>query len=76
MVFLDVVGDIVSGFASIASWVTSTIRSIGNIFDDIDFTLLYNWLPSDIQAVITACIAFLFVLALFGLLRRLLFFLG
>lgn len=76
MVFLDVVGDIVSGFTSIASWVTSTIRSIGNIFDDIDFTLLYNWLPSDIQAVITACIAFLFVLALFGLLRRLLFFLG
>lgn len=76
MVFLDVVGDIVSGFSSIASWVTSTIRSIGNIFDDIDFTLLYNWLPSDIQAVITACIAFLFVLALFGLLRRLLFFLG
>lgn len=76
MTFLGVIGDIAHGFSSIANWITDTISNIGNIFDDIDFTILYDWLPTDIQAVITACIAFLFVLALFGLLRRLLFFLG
>lgn len=76
MTFLGVIGDIAHGFSSIATWVTDTISNIGNIFDDIDFTILYDWLPADIQAVVTACIAFLFVLALFGLLRRLLFFLG
>ena len=54
MTFLGVIGDIAHGFSSIANWVTNTISNIGNIFDDIDFTILYDWLPNDIQAVTTA----------------------
>lgn len=74
--FIDVVSNISTGFSNISRWVTSTINSIGDLFSDLDFTILYDWLPADIQAVITACIALLLVLALFGILRRVLFFLG
>lgn len=76
MGFLDVISDVTTGFYNIVTFVLDTIDSIAHIFDDIDFTILYDWLPSDIGAVITVVIGFLFILALFGLLRRLLFFLG
>ena len=41
-----------------------------SVFSDVDFRILYDWLPSDIEAVITTCIAALLVLALLGLIRR------
>lgn len=61
---------------AIVDWIENTVETIGNVFADVDFTILYNWLPSDIAAVITLVIAVLLFLALFGILRRLLFFLG
>lgn len=76
MGFLEAISDIATGFYDISTFVLDTIDSIAHIFDDIDFTILYDWLPSDIGTVITVVIGFLFILALFGLLRRLLFFLG
>lgn len=68
--------NILGGLNEIVEFVRDTFESISSIFSDVDFTILYSWLPSDIVAVITAIIAVLLFLALFGLLRRLLFFLG
>lgn len=69
-------GNVLNGLDSIVDWIDSSVQTISGIFSDVDFTLLYDWLPSDIAAVITAVIAILLFLALFGILRRLLFFLG
>ena len=69
-------GNVINSLESIVDWIDSTVQTISGIFSDVDFTILYNWLPSDIVAVITAVIAVLLFLALFGILRRLLFFLG
>lgn len=69
-------GNVIQSLDSIVDWIESTVETISGIFSDVDFTILYNWLPSDIVAVITAVIAVLLFLALFGILRRLLFFLG
>lgn len=69
-------GNVLSALDDIVDWIQNTFERIANIFADVDFTILYNWLPSDIVAVITAIIAVLLFLAVFGLLRRILFFLG
>lgn len=50
---------------SAAGW-----RSSINIFDDIDFSILYDWLPQDIEAVIQVVLAFLLVLAVLGLVKH------
>lgn len=69
-------GNVLNGIQDIVDWITNTVETIEGIFSDVDFTVLYSWLPSDIAAVITAIIAILLFLAIFGLLKRLLFFLG
>lgn len=69
-------GNIIGSLQDIVSWIENTVQTIEGLFSDVDFTILYNWLPSDIVAVITAIIAILLFLAIFGILRRLLFFLG
>lgn len=50
-------------------------RVIG-MFSDVDFTILYDWLPNDIQGVITAVIAVFIFLALIGLIKKAILFLG
>lgn len=69
-------GEVIQSLSGIIDWVESTVSSISSIFGDINFTVLYSWLPSDIAAVITAVIVVLLFLAIFGILKRLLFFLG
>lgn len=69
-------GEVIQSLSGIIDWVESTVSSISGIFGDINFTVLYSWLPSDIAAVITAVIVVLLFLAIFGILKRLLFFLG
>lgn len=69
-------GNLISSVQGIVDWIESTAETVGGLFSDIDFTVLYSWLPGDIAAVITAVIAVLLVLAVFGLLKRFLFFLG
>lgn len=51
------------------------LRIVG-MFSDVDFTILYDWLPSDIQGVITAVIAVFIFLALIGLIKKAILFLG
>lgn len=69
-------GNIIGSLEGIVNWIENTVSTVEGLFSDVDFTILYNWLPSDIVAVITAIIAVLLFLAIFGILRRLLFFLG
>lgn len=69
-------GNILSGLQDIVDWIEGAVQTVEGIFSDVDFTILYSWLPSDIAGVITAIIAVLLFLAVFGILRRLLFFLG
>ena len=69
-------GNIISGLDGVVQWIEDTAQTISGIFSDVDFTILYSWLPNDIKAVITAVIAVLLFLAIFGILRRVLFFLG
>lgn len=69
-------GNLLNSVDSIVEWVENTVERIGDIFADVDFTILYNYFPSDIVAVVTTVIGVLLFLALFGLLKRVLFFLG
>lgn len=69
-------GNVINSIDSVVTWIENTVSTIEGIFSDVNFTILYNWLPSDIATVITAIIAVLLFLAVFGILRRLLFFLG
>lgn len=69
-------GNVINSIESVVDWIQNTVSTIEGIFSDVNFTILYNWLPIDIATVITAIIAVLLFLAVFGILRRLLFFLG
>lgn len=69
-------GNVINSLQGIVDWIENTVDTIQGLFADVDFTILYSWLPSDIAAVITAVIAILLFMAIFGLLKRLLFFLG
>lgn len=69
-------GNTINTLEGVVEWIQSIITRIQGIFSDVDFTILYNWLPSDISGVITAVIAVLLFLAIFGILKRVLFFLG
>lgn len=69
-------GNVINSLQGIVDWIEQTVETISGVFSDVDFTILYSWLPSDIAGVITAVIAVLLFLALFGILRRVLFFLG
>lgn len=51
-------------------------ESIVGMFSDVDFSVLYNWLPSDIGAVCAAVITVLIFLALIGLVKKAILFLG
>ena len=69
-------GNIIGSLEGIVDWIEGVVETVEGLFSDINFTILYNWLPNDIAGVITAVIAVLLFLAVFGILRRLLFFLG
>lgn len=69
-------GNVINTLEGVVEWIENTVETIGNVFADVDFTILYDWLPSDIVAVVSIVIAVLLFLALFGILRRVLFFLG
>ena len=69
-------GSVLSGLEDIITWIESTAQTVSGIFSDVDFSILYSWLPNDIVAVISAIIGVLLFLAVFGILKRVLFFLG
>lgn len=72
----SIFGGVLQSLDDIIIWISSVANDVQGIFAHLDFTVLYDWLPSDIVSVITAVLAVLFILAIFGLIRRVLFFLG
>lgn len=56
---------IVDLFSQIVQAILGVLQRIFNaIWGAVDFTVLYSWLPSDIQAAFTALILILFGLAI------------
>lgn len=68
--------NLIEGLGDVVEWISSAWQSFAGIFSDIDFSVLYSWLPSDIAAVISACIVVFLFLALIGLIKKLVLFLG
>lgn len=69
-------GDLISSISGIVEFIDSILETIQGIFSDVDFTVLYSWLPSDIGAVITAVIAVFIFLGLIGLIKKMILFFG
>lgn len=69
-------GNIIQSIQGIDTWIQNTVQNIGNIFADINFSVLYSWAPNDIQAVVAAIISVMIVLALIGLLKKMILFFG
>lgn len=69
-------GNLIQTIQGIDEWIQNTVQAIGNIFADIDFSVLYSWCPSDIAGVIAAIISVMIVLALIGLLKKMILFFG
>lgn len=69
-------GSVIEAVDGVLDWITSILDDINGIFSDVDFTILYDWFPSDIQGVITAVIAVLTFLALLALVKKLIVFFG
>lgn len=67
---------VIEYLSDIVSWVTDIWEQIVGMFSDVDFSILYDWLPADIQAVISTCITVLLFLALIGLIKKAILFLG
>jgi len=68
--------NLILGIQDAVDWISGAWTTFAGIFSDIDFTVLYSWLPSDIANVITACIVVLLFLALIALIKRIVLFLG
>lgn len=69
-------GNIIQTIQGIDAWIQDTVQAIGNIFADVNFGVLYSWCPNDIAAVIAAVISVMIVLALIGLLKKMILFFG
>lgn len=69
-------GNIIDVLGDVTNWIATLGDRVVNIFADVDFTLLYDWLPQDIQSVISSVILVLLALALIGLIKKAIIFLG
>lgn len=65
-----------TSFSNVTGWVSNQWKSFTGVFSGIDFTVLYDWMPSDIQVVITSIIDFMLILAIILLLKKVFFTLG
>lgn len=55
---------------SILGWIIDKVQSIFDfIFGDLNFSVLYSWLPSDIQTAFALFIIILFCLAIWRFIR-------
>lgn len=60
----------------VLSWISSILEDLNSIFADVDFGVLYSWLPNDVRSACSAVILVLLFLALMGLLKKAILFLG
>lgn len=58
---------------ALLTWIINLVTSIWNlIFGDVQFSVLWNWLPSDIQSACVSLIMVLFILVLIRFIRSIL----
>lgn len=69
-------GSVYSTLQDVLNWVEDVVDDLNGIFADVDFSILYDWLPSDVQGVCLAVLAVLIFLALIGLLKKAILFFG
>lgn len=55
---------------SFDDWSIDALISDFNVFDGIDFSILYSWFPGDIAYAIQLCIAFLITLGVFKIVKH------
>lgn len=73
---ISILGSLFEGVGDVFDFISGIVDSIAGVFSDVDFTILYSWMPSDIQRVITALIVVLMFLALIALVKKLILFFG
>ena len=61
---IEIIEGVINSFISLGE------RIFNYIFEDVDFTILWYWLPSDIGSAALAFIAILFAFALIGAIRK------
>lgn len=69
-------GSIIESVDQVLDWIESALDDINGIFADVDFTVLYDWFPSDIQYAISAIITVFIFLALILLVKKIVLFFG
>ena len=70
------IGEIIESVEGVFAWFENAFDTFAGIFSDIDFTILYSWLPSDIQDAISGIIVVLLFLAIIGLVKKIVVFFG
>lgn len=69
-------GHVVESIEGVFNWITGILDDINGIFADVDFTVLYDWMPADIQDAVTAILAVFLFLALIHLVKKMILFFG
>lgn len=73
---MSFISDFFTSVADIFDHISDIFDAVQDVFTGINFTVLYNWLPSDIATVITACIVVLIFISLIGIVKKIVFFFG
>lgn len=70
-------GSYIDGLSEIEEWIENVLSAVGSVFDGVDFSDLFqSILPSDISNVLSSVLLVMIFLALVGLIRKILIFLG
>lgn len=73
---MSIISDFFTAVTDIFDAIGDIFDAVHDVFTGINFTVLYSWLPSDISAVITACIAVFIFISLIGIVKKIVFFFG
>lgn len=68
---------IINGVQGIGTYVQGLIESLGDIFSGVDLTDLFvSYMPNDIAVALAGLLTLLIFIALIGLIKKIVFFLG
>ena len=69
--------DVINGVQHIEAYIRNLITSIGNIFSGVNLPDLFqSYMPRDITLALAGLLTLLIFLALIGLIKKIVFFLG
>lgn len=69
--------DVINGVQHIETYIRNLITSIGNIFSGVNLPDLFqSYMPQDITLALAGLLTLLIFLALIGLIKKIVFFLG